>query len=272
MFLKNEILTFQPLLFYILQVHSKSRLSNIMHCPNCDNEILKNYSFCPNCGQETKLDQSIKSLLSHFLNDYFTFDSKIIRSVVPLITKPAFLTKEYLAGKRVKFIAPLRLFIFLSIIFFLLLGWLNPSNATETDISGLNDEFWNVFFDKWLPKMFFFLLPLFAIVVAWLYRKNKHGIMPHLLFSIHFHATLFLTGILYGIISFFILKMGWVVINQIFLALVGLYLIIFLWKSLRKMYGESRKKTAWKIVVLGFTYLFLLIGSSFVLFALSLNY
>lgn len=241
-------------------------------CPNCNFEYETSFNFCPNCGQETQLDTTIKSLLSHFLSDYFTFDSKIIRSVAPLITKPAFLTKEYLAGKRSQYIQPLRLFIFLSIIFFLLLGWLNPSTVSTTRIDGINEAFWDRFFESWLPKLFFFLLPLFALCISWLYRKQKLGLMPHFLFSLHFHSSLFLMGIIYSIISYFILKLDWVIVNQGMLISISVYLSIYLWKSLRKMYGENRKKTAWKFLVLAFGYFFLLVTSSILLLALSLNY
>ncbi|MBL4710719.1 MAG: DUF3667 domain-containing protein [Flavobacteriales bacterium] len=242
------------------------------NCPNCNFEYEPDFKFCPNCGQETQLDYTLKSLFSHFLSDYFTFDSKIIRSVAPLITKPAFLTKEHLAGKRSQYIQPLRLFIFLSIIFFLILSWLSPSTVSSTQIDGINNAFWDRFFESWLPKLFFFLLPLFALIISWLYRKKKLGLMPHFLFSLHFHSSLFLIGIIYSIISYFILKLDWADVNQIMLISFSIYLAVYLWKSLRKMYGENRKKTVWKILVLAFAYLFLLVTSSILLLALSLNY
>lgn len=94
------------------------------------------------------MDQSIGSLLTHFLNGYFTFDSKIIRSVLPLITKPVYLTIEYLRCRRVQYIAPFWIFILLSLVFFLLLSWSNFTIVTTTSqIDLLNDVFWNLFFD-----------------------------------------------------------------------------------------------------------------------------
>ncbi|MFT6166796.1 MAG: hypothetical protein ACJAV5_001697 [Vicingaceae bacterium] len=229
--------------------------------------------FCPSCGQEVKLDQSVGSLLTHFLNDYFTFDSKIIRSVLPLISKPAFLTIEYLRGRRVQYIAPFRLFIFLSLIFFLLISWSNSSSISlNEEVNGFNEAFWNRFFDSWLPKLFFFLLPLFALIIAWLYRRQKRGMMPHFLFALHFHSSLFFMGIIYAVVSYIFRKLEWLIFNEIFLGLCGLYLAYYLWKSLRRMYSESRLKTSWKFIVLVVLYGILLIAFTFILLLFSYNY
>jgi len=242
-------------------------------CPNCNETISTTFKFCPSCGQEASLDQSVSSLLTHFLSDYFTFDSKIIRSVLPLISKPAFLTKEYLKGKRVQYIAPFRLFIFLSLIFFLLLSWSNSSSVSMVEeVNGFNEAFWNRFFDSWLPKLFFLLLPLFALIIAWLYRRQKRGMMPHFLFSLHVHSSLFFMGIIYALVSYVFRKLDWVIFNEILLGVCGLYLAYYLWKSLRRMYAESRLKTTWKFTVLVILYGLLLVASTFILLLFSYNY
>jgi len=242
-------------------------------CPNCNETLSKTFTFCPACGQEVKLDQSVATLLTHFLNDYFTFDSKIIRSGLPLISRPAFLTKEYLKGRRVQYIAPFHLFIFLSLIFFLLISGSNSSSVdVSAEVKGFNDAFWNRFFDSWLPKLFFFLLPLFALIIAWLYRKQQRGMMPHFLFALHFHSSLFFMGIIYAVVSYIFRKLEWLIVNEVFLGLCGLYLAFYLWKSLRKMYSESRLKTSWKYIVLVVLYATLLVVSTFVLLLFSYNY
>jgi hypothetical protein len=64
----------------------------------------------------------------HLLDDIFSFDSRAARTILPLITRPAFLTNEYFAGRRVHYVPPLRLYLFISIIFFLSLN-LNSNNT-----------------------------------------------------------------------------------------------------------------------------------------------
>jgi hypothetical protein len=245
---------------------------DINSCLNCKTVLKADFEFCPKCGQETKADSSLKGLFTHFLSDYFTFDSKIIRSLQPLITKPGFLTLEYLKGKRADYIAPLRMFIFLSIIFFLLLGFSNPSNVHYTDAAALNDNFWNQFFENRLPKLFFVLLPIFALIISFLYRKQKRGMLTHFLFALHFHSSIFIIGIFYTLISYVFVAFSLQIVNLIFLVVFAIYLAFYLWRALRKVYLESRAKTSWKFIILALLYTSLLVVSTlFLLFLLSFN-
>jgi hypothetical protein len=96
-------------------------------CLNCGTELKGD--FCYNCGQKNKTYQiTLKQLFVDFLGDYFTFDSKFFRSINPLLFKPGFLTNEYIAGRRTSYVLPLRLYLFISIIFFFILA-VNPHKA-----------------------------------------------------------------------------------------------------------------------------------------------
>jgi hypothetical protein len=91
-------------------------------CLNCGQQI-DNSNFCPYCGQENHSKQiSIWTMLRDFFGDYFAFDSKLFKSIVPLLFKPGFLTAEYVNGRRMSYIAPLRLYIFTTFIFFFITG------------------------------------------------------------------------------------------------------------------------------------------------------
>ena len=94
--------------------HKKYRKET--NCLNCGEEVTG--KFCSECGQEN-LDtrENFFHLAGHFLSDYFHFDSKFFRSLIPLFTNPGFLTKEYWQGRRVHYIHPLRLFFFVTILF-----------------------------------------------------------------------------------------------------------------------------------------------------------
>lgn len=94
--------------------HKKYRTET--NCLNCGAEVTG--KFCPNCGQENlETRENFFHLAFHFVSDYFHFDSKFFRSLIPLFTKPGFLTKEYWEGRRVHYIHPLRLFFFITILF-----------------------------------------------------------------------------------------------------------------------------------------------------------
>ncbi len=88
------------------------------NCLNCGQEV--HGKFCPNCGQENvELRDNFFSLAGHFISDYFHFDSKFFKSLFPLFVKPGFLTKEYWEGRRKRYIPPVRLFFFVTILFML---------------------------------------------------------------------------------------------------------------------------------------------------------
>jgi len=92
-------------------------------CYNCGTELLHDENFCPNCGQKnTDLNLSLLEVLRDFSGDYFTFDSKLFKTLGPLILKPGKVPKDYIDGKRVSHIPPLRIFIFLSFVTFFLWG------------------------------------------------------------------------------------------------------------------------------------------------------
>lgn len=94
--------------------HKKYRTET--NCLNCGAEVKG--KFCSECGQENlETRENFFHLAFHFIADYFHFDSKFFRSLVPLFIRPGFLTKEYWEGRRVKYIHPLRIFFFVTILF-----------------------------------------------------------------------------------------------------------------------------------------------------------
>jgi hypothetical protein len=104
-------------------------------CLNCQ-EPLIGHNYCPNCGQtNTDRDLSIWTLLGDFFRDYFAFDSKLFRTIRPLIIKPGWVPLDFVIGKRVKHIPPLRLFIFLSFIFFFTINSLTNFDEYRFDMS-----------------------------------------------------------------------------------------------------------------------------------------
>ena len=103
-------------------------------CLNCNYLLNENDNFCSKCSQKHyKKELSLRIVITDFFTDYFAFDSKFFRSIFPLFFKPGFLTKEYLSGKRMKYIPPLRMYIFISFIYFATPEIYSPSNLTETN-------------------------------------------------------------------------------------------------------------------------------------------
>lgn len=78
--------------------------------------------FCSQCGQKaTSLDPTIKQLLTDALADVFSWDSRVWRTLRQLLTKPGSLTLDYWTGRRTRYVPPLRLYLFISFLGFLIL-------------------------------------------------------------------------------------------------------------------------------------------------------
>lgn len=86
-------------------------------CQNCGEVLLGEH--CYACGQPTKgLVRHFSSIVGDFMDSVFELDSRILRTLGPLLFKPGYLSEEYFAGRRVRYVSPVRLFVFLSIFAF----------------------------------------------------------------------------------------------------------------------------------------------------------
>jgi len=89
-------------------------------CLNCGTVVEDR--FCPHCGQENlEPIESVGHLVSHFFEDLTHFDGKFFVTVKDLILRPGFLTREYVLGRRMTYLNPIRMYVFISAMFFLVL-------------------------------------------------------------------------------------------------------------------------------------------------------
>ena len=86
-------------------------------CPNCGTKVSRHY--CHECGQETVLHPpSTREFLHEFIGHYVALEGKLWKSLLLLLFRPGQLTLEYINGRRVRYIQPLRLYLTFSLIFF----------------------------------------------------------------------------------------------------------------------------------------------------------
>lgn len=91
------------------------------NCLNCGYHVEEHY--CSRCGQPNlELKESFWQFVSHSVAHYFHFDNKFFQTLIPLITKPGKVTLDYLAGKRARYINPISMYIFVSIVYFLVVS------------------------------------------------------------------------------------------------------------------------------------------------------
>lgn len=107
-------------------------------CQNCGHIVEEIY--CPHCGQKnTETRQSFGHLVGHFLEDLTHYDGAFWKTIKYLLFRPAFLTKEYLMGKRQLYVPPVKLYIFISFLTFLILAIL-PEYPEQEDTSKKSED------------------------------------------------------------------------------------------------------------------------------------
>ncbi|MEM7452083.1 MAG: DUF4286 family protein, partial [Pseudomonadota bacterium] len=112
-------------------------------CLNCGATLRGQY--CWNCGQRgnTRLI-SLGELIRDAFGDMFELDSRLWRTLIPLVAKPGHLTAEYLRGRRARFMPPFRMYLVLSFLFFLLSTMLGdgPGITINDDVAeGIEEGF-----------------------------------------------------------------------------------------------------------------------------------
>lgn len=92
-------------------------------CLNCDTVLLADASHCHHCGQAIKeARMTVRGLFSDFFSNLFNLDGKIWRTL-RYMWKPAYLAKEYVSGRRMRYFNPARFFAVNLILHFLLLTY-----------------------------------------------------------------------------------------------------------------------------------------------------
>ena len=119
----------------------RHKLREDKKCQNCGSFVRRR--FCPKCGQENvDTRQSFHYLFTHFIEDLVHYDGSFWKTVKNLLFKPGVLTKEYLEGKRKKYVAPVKLYIFVSFFVFFVGGIISKitSEKTTYDDSGTFED------------------------------------------------------------------------------------------------------------------------------------
>jgi len=91
-------------------------------CKNCEEHFEEGFEFCPHCGQKTKDELTIGILFYNTISNYFSFDARFFKSFFPLLFKPGYLASRFIEGKRLLYLHPAQLYLFISVVFFFLLS------------------------------------------------------------------------------------------------------------------------------------------------------
>ncbi|MGH8126741.1 MAG: DUF3667 domain-containing protein [Gammaproteobacteria bacterium] len=299
------------------------------NCPNCGAPFVG--PFCANCGQEDhSLAVPLHRLIQDFLSDQFQFDGRIWHTLQLILFHPGRLTRNYLSGQRQRYIPPIRLYLFISIVFFLTIGLspihlinfniktpntphvMTPGTATrlpgveaptkqisahkhppgtvsnaggliKNRIAGSTSqkapaaasamrplarwvkshavaadatpgEFSQHFWSN-MPKVLFFLIPIFALLLKLFYLPRKRYYSEHLIFALHYHSVIFLNLLVITLLLLGASVSPTLVATtlQWLSAILGAWTVLYVFPALRTAYADTWPRT----ILRGLSVLFL---------------
>jgi hypothetical protein len=105
------------------------------YCENCGAPMAG--PFCAQCGQAAiDYRRSFRHIIVDVLDSFLNWDSKFFATIAWLIARPWHLTNQFLAGRRVRYVHPLRLYLLVSILFFFVVNyWAKSIHADPSKLS-----------------------------------------------------------------------------------------------------------------------------------------
>jgi hypothetical protein len=123
----------------------KAQPPPLAYCENCGAPMAG--PFCAQCGQAAvDYRRSFRHVIVDVLDSFLNWDSKFFATIGWLIARPWHLTSEFLAGRRVRYVHPLRLYLLVSILFFFVVNYwaksihADPSNLSAEDRADIAND------------------------------------------------------------------------------------------------------------------------------------
>lgn len=167
-------------------------------CANCSAKLYG--LWCSKCGQKwAPIDPTWHDVLHEAMHEFLHLDGKIFLTIRKLFLRPGELTAEFLQGRRATYIAPLRLYLTFSLIYFLLSAIVpnpdpvRPPNLAQQSISNTSEAqgIMAHTLTKAFPKVAFAMVPVFAWLLMLSYWNRRCHYPQYMYFSLHLHAALF---------------------------------------------------------------------------------
>ncbi len=255
--------------------------AEVKRCLNCDAPLVGPY--CSQCGQEAQeLRVPFRRLVGDLLREVLDLDSRFAVTFRRLLLSPGFLTREYRAGRRVRYLSPFRLYLMTSVVFLFLVtsfghgiriavrlpegtaaegplsggGFVQISGSTEFmgPLGPLVDRGLQVareepdrvrtnFFRAWSWTMFL-LMPAFALLISLFFRGSGAYFGEHLILALHFHAYQFAILSVALLLGLIQGVLGVVAASLALGVFIPLYLLLALWRVYRQPLWKTVLKTA----------------------------
>lgn len=265
-------------------------------CPNCGTGYRGHY--CPHCGQDAHIGvPTVRKYLHELAEKYFGIEGRLPLTLRQLFLHPGAMTRDYLEGRRQRYVSPLRLYLAISVLFFvglmqvpgisIVIGRAGVEINTEavaesklvaaTGIAAIDarvaafaqlapDARHHLLRDGMIrnaPRAMLLLVPVFAGLLMLLYPRRNYG--EHLLTALHFHSFAFVM-LLPGLVP-------WPgVLHEIVNDLLNLVLAGYLLVMLRRVYGGGWGLTGLRLAVILGAYVVAIVGAALVTVELAIGH
>lgn len=236
--------------------------------------------WCSHCGQKwSSHDPTWHDFVHEATHEFLHLDGKIFRTVRSLLTQPGELIAEHLRGRRARYIGALRLYLTMSLIYFVLASVI-PNANVDPDPKGsrtVNAEpgaatnatgFWSRVavgrrvakenskgveetLSHTFPKVMFALVPLFAALLKIVYRNRNRNYPQFFYFSLHLHAAVFVFLVFTLPLQSFASD-TWITLAQ---GIVLLGSFVYLVVALKRVFGGRTFQTFFRASAVTGTYL-----------------
>ena len=260
-------------------------------CTNCGNAQVD--VFCAHCGEKQPghHDLTVGHFAHELFHELFHLDSKLFRTLRDLVFRPGVLTAAYFAGRKTRYISPLRMFLTLFAITFLAYSAFKPVAIYSLDglmsldpkaqlkealdkaaakrklpVTEIQQRI-EVRWQKNMSLSSMLSIVSIAVLLKLLYIRHKRFLAEHLIFGAHYMCFAYLVSLLLWPIPFFV-GMKQSAGNSVLMVATFVMSSIYLYLALRRVYGQSGGKVFAKslIVWIGtFVTSMLLLGGTLVL-------
>ncbi|HEY7185884.1 MAG TPA: DUF3667 domain-containing protein [Vicinamibacterales bacterium] len=225
------------------------------NCANCGAALQGTY--CAYCGQKVApLNPAFGEFLHELFHEIAHVDGKIVATLRLLITKPGFLSLEYFEGRRARYVAPIRLYLLLSVLCFGATaiapdtGFRLSCRSCPAEIRAEREREMGEALPHWAPRAMFVLVPVFAGLVALAARRSGRHYPEHLYFAMHVHSAWFFAGIVWA-------AAGFLTLPYVHLAtglLLALYCGTYFSRAFRRVYHTGLIRAILSTAAISVTY------------------
>jgi len=266
-------------------------------------------SYCSQCGEKELSgdDYSIRHYLEELLLAFTLLESKVLRSVRLVLSRPGYLSSEHFHGRRVRYVKPIQLFILMNLVYYFSLTQFEATTfttplATQMHMNNYYPGYASMRVERKLQKekisyqaletkynqktnvlsksLIFLLIPIFALLFCALFFKKSKYLVQHAVVATHFWAfSLILLGVILPLVSVVLVRLcrglnvsaASVSNDGVVSALLQICLAVYLFLMLRRAYAASNWYSAVTAVAIGWSFFHIVWLYRFFLFNLTLG-